>query len=113
MSRHIVTLGAAFLAGTAATAGLVRLVQWAPIPGYTKRILGIVVPLPSILICLGLLYAGPEPAPGGDAWGARLGLRDGLPLFLYGCLTMLAWACLEAIWRRAHPPDEQPQDPEP
>lgn len=59
VSEHLLKLLAAYAAGTTATAVMVRLVWFIPIPGYTKHILSWVVPLPVILIVLAMLYYGP------------------------------------------------------
>ena len=43
MNDHLVKFTTSFIVGTVATAGLARLIQWAPIPSYMKFVLAVVV----------------------------------------------------------------------
>ena len=101
MSEHLVKFGTSFIVGTIATAGLVRLVQLAPIPSYMKFVLAVAVPAPSIAIALVLVYYGPQA---GAVEISGLGSRDELlKTFLYGCLATFGYAGVAALWRMFHP----------
>jgi len=67
VNEHILKLLAAYAAGTAATAFLVRLVWLMPIEHYVKHLLAWVLPVPVILIVLVMLYYGPQSFAEGEA----------------------------------------------
>ena len=92
-----------FAAGTAATAGLVRLIYFAPLPSYMKFALAVVVPIPSIAIALVLVNYGPGSTLGKT--GLTGDPRELLNLFLYGCLSALAYGAVARAWRIFHPTD--------
>lgn len=107
MNDHMVKFGTSFIVGTVATAGLVRLIYWAPIPAYMKFVLAVVVPVPSIAIVLVLLYYGPE-AQAGASEISGIGLPgELLEMFLYGCLATLGYCGVAALWRIFQPLDER------
>ena len=114
MNDHLVKFGTAFIVGTAATAGLVRLIQWAPIPSYIKFILAIVVPVPTIAIALVLLYYGPAAQAGSQGLIGLGPPGELLKMFLYGCLATLGYAGGAALWRRFQPlEDNNVAEPQP
>jgi hypothetical protein len=98
MNEHLVKMAVAFALGTGATAGIIRLLAFLPVPGYIKRILGIVVPLPVILVALVMLYYGPGAVPGQDeALPASTGaLRR---MFFYGIFTPLGYFTVAGLIR--------------
>ena len=107
MNIHLVKFGTSFIVGTVATAGLVRLIQWAPIPSYMKFVLAVVLPLPSIAIALVLLYYGPE-AQAGATEISGLGPPSALlKMFLYGCLVTFGYAGVAALWRMFQPLEDR------
>lgn len=67
MSEHLLKLLAAYAAGTAATAFMVRLVWLMPIEHYVKHLLSWILPVPVILIVLVMLYYGPQSLAEGEA----------------------------------------------
>ncbi len=99
MHAHLVKLGTSFIAGTAATAGLVRLVQWMPIPAYMKIVLAIVVPVPSIAISLVLLYYGNTSRVGAENLNGFGSSGELLKIFFWGCLTTFGYAGASALGR--------------
>ena len=103
MNDHLVKFGTSFIVGTVATAGLVRLVQWAPIPSYMKFVLAVVVPVPSIAIALVLLYYGPEAQAGGEGLSGLGPPSALLKMFLFGCLATFGYAGVAALWRMFQP----------
>ena len=103
MNDHLVKFGTSFVVGTVATAGLVRLVQWAPIPAYMKFVLAVVVPVPSIAIALVLLYYGPEAQSGAKEISGLGSPSELLKMFLYGCLATFGYAGVAALWRMFQP----------
>lgn len=107
MNDLMVKFGTSFIAGTMATAGLVRLIQWAPIPAYIKFVLAVVVPVPSIAVVLVLLYYGPEAQTGGDSIGALGSPGELLKMFLYGCLATFGYAGVAALWRMFQPLEDR------
>jgi len=106
MNEHLVKFGAAFIAGTVATAGLVRLIQLAPLPAYMKFVLAVVVPVPSIAIALVLLYYGPEASSGANGLGGLASPAELFKMFLYGCLATCGYAGVAALWRMFQPPED-------
>lgn len=110
MNEHIVKFGASFIAGTVATAGLVRLIGWAPIPSYTKFVLAVVVPIPTIAIALVLIYYGPEAQAGGENITGLGSPGDLLKMFLYGCLATFGYAGVTALWRMFQPQADREDD---
>lgn len=99
MSEHILKLLAAYAAGTAATALLVRLVWLMPIEHYLKHILGWILPVPVMLIVLVMLNYGPQsmPPPAGEALpGSSLGLAR---IFLFGTLSTFGYYALVPVVR--------------
>ena len=103
MNDHLVKFGTSFIVGTVATAGLVRLIQWAPIPSYIKFVLAVVVPVPSIAIALVLLYYGPEAQASSESLG-NIGSPDELlKMFFFGCLATFGYAGVAALWRMFQP----------
>lgn len=107
MNDHLVKFGASFIVGTLATAGLVRLIQWAPIPSYIKFVLAVVVPVPSIAIALVLLYYGPEAQAGATAISGLGPPGALLKMFLYGCLATFGYAGGAALWRMFQPLEDR------
>ena len=107
MNIHLVKLGSSFIVGTVATAGLVRLIYWAPIPSYMKFVLAIVVPVPSIAIALVLLYYGPEAQAGREGLSGLGPLSELLKMFLYGCLATLGYSGVTALWRMFQPLEDR------
>ncbi|MDD5677371.1 MAG: hypothetical protein PHW60_05175 [Kiritimatiellae bacterium] len=107
MNAHLVKFGASFIVGTLATAGLVRLVYWAPIPAYMKFALAVVVPVPAIAIALVLLYYGPEAMAGREGLSALGSPGELLKMFLYGCLVTFGYAGVAALWRMFQPPEDR------
>ncbi|MFH1476476.1 MAG: hypothetical protein ABIH24_03145 [Verrucomicrobiota bacterium] len=110
MNAHLVKFGTSFIAGTVATAGLVRLIQWAPIPAYMKFVLAIVVPVPAIAIALVLLYFGPEAQVGNEGSGGFGSPSALLTMFLYGCLAAFGYAGMAALWRMFAPLEKHGND---
>lgn len=98
MNEHLLKMAAAFAVGTGATAGMLRLLDFLPVPGYVKRALGIVVPLPVILVALVMMYYGPGAAPdGNEAAPASAGeLRK---MFFWGVIAALAYLMLATLVR--------------
>ena len=107
MNIHLVKLGSSFIIGTVATAGLVRLIYWAPIPAYMKLALAVVVPVPSIAIALVLLYYGPQAGAGAEALNSMGAPREWLSFFLYGCLATLGYGGVAALWRMFQPEEDR------
>ena len=103
MNDHLVKFGTSFIVGTVATAGLVRLIQLAPIPSYMKFVLAVVVPVPSIAIALVLLYYGPEAQAGATELSGLGPPSELLKMFLYGCLVTFGYAGLATLWRMFQP----------
>ena len=99
MHDHLVKLGTSFIVGTAATAGLVRLVQWMPIPAYMKIVLAIVVPVPSIAIALVLLYYGNASQSGAEGLNGIGSPGELLKMFFFGCLATFGYAGISALVR--------------
>jgi len=96
MNLHLIKWVSALFAGVAATAGLVRLVSWAPVPSYVKWVLAVVIPVPAAAIGLVMVYYGPAAA----AEPQGLGMTANWPgVFLTGCLAALGWKALGALWR--------------
>ncbi len=99
---------ASFLAGTAATAGVLSLIRWMPLPGCIKTILAVVVPVPAMAIALVLIHYGPPAARDPSGLAALPGApRVWLRLFLYGCLATLGTGAAAALWRLAWPPEDR------
>lgn len=96
MNEHLLKLLAAYAAGTAATAIMVRAVWFMPIPDYARHILSWILPLPVILIVLALLYYGPSsPAAGEILPDTPSGVAR---VFLWGALsTFLLFAIVPVI----------------
>ena len=107
MNDHIIKFGTSFIVGTVATAGLVRLIQWVPIPSYMKFVLAIVVPVPSIAIALVLLYYGPEAQAGAKEISGLGPPGELLKMFLYGCLATFGYAGGTAVWRMFQPLEDR------
>ena len=107
MNIHLVKFGSSFIAGTVATAGLVRLIQLAPIPSYMKFVLAVVVPVPSIAIALVLLYYGPEAQAGSEGLCSIGDPSELLKMFLYGCLVTFGYAGVTALWRMFQPMEDR------
>jgi len=105
MNIHLVKFGTAFIVGTVATAGLVRLIRLAPLPAYMKFVLAIVVPVPSIAIALVLLYYGPEAQAGAKEISGLGPPGELLKMFLYGCLATFGYSGVAALWRMFHSPE--------
>lgn len=85
MTEHFIKLLAAYAAGTAATAFMVRLVWLLPIEHYVKHLLGWVLPVPVILMALVMSYYGPQSFTEGDVLpNTRAGLAR---VFLFGTLS--------------------------
>ena len=88
MTEHLLKLLAAYAAGTAATAFMVRLVWLMPIEHYVKHLLAWVLPMPVILIVLVMLYYGPQSVTVSEV---TLNSPAGLVrIFLLGTLTTFA-----------------------
>lgn len=85
MSEHLLKLLAAYAAGTAATAFLVRLVWLMPIESIAKHLLSWILPLPAILIALVLSYYGPRSYTPPGALPETPGTA--LRVFLLGAIT--------------------------
>lgn len=98
MNEHLVKMAAAFAAGTGATAGILWLLGFLPVPDYVKRALGIVVPLPVMLVALVMLYYGPGALPEGTEAlpASAVELRR---MFFYGIITALAYLLVSAVIR--------------
>lgn len=87
MNEHVLKLLAAYAAGTAATALLVRVVWLLPIVSYVKRLLAWILPIPAILIVLVVINYCPEYLPGNDK---LLETREGLvSVFFLGTLSTI------------------------
>ena len=98
MNEHLVKMAVAFAVGTGTTASILWLLEFLPVPGYIKRALGIVVPLPVILIALVMLYYGPGALPGQEeVLPASTG--DLRKMFFYGIITALAYLLIAAVVR--------------
>jgi len=94
MNEHVIKLLAAYAAGTAATALLVRVTWLLPIENYLKHILGWIIPVPAILIVLVMLNYGPQstPLPAGAALpGSSSGLAR---VFLFGAISTFGYYVL-------------------
>ncbi len=98
MNEHLVKMGVAFAAGTGSTASILWLLGFLPLPGYIKRAMGIVVPLPVILIALVMLYYGPGALPG-QAEASPASAGDLRKMFFYGIITALAYLLIAAVVR--------------
>ena len=107
MNIHLVKFGTSFIVGTVATAGLVRLIQLAPIPAYMKFVLAVVVPAPAIVIALVLLYYGPEVQTGSEGLSGLGPPSELLKMFLYGCLATLGYSGVTALWRMFQPLEDR------
>ena len=95
MTEHLLKLLAAYAAGTAATAFMVRLVWLMPIEHYVKHLLTWVLPVPVILIVLVILYYGPQSFAEGDALpNTPSGVAR---VFLLGALTALACCAIGPV----------------
>ncbi len=90
-------MAVAFAAGTGATAGVLWALSLLPVSGYVKQALGIVVPIPAILIALVLLHYGPRGLAGEEGPPAAAG--DLRKMFFYGIIAALAWMALAAVIR--------------
>lgn len=107
MNEHLVKFGTSFIVGTVATAGLVRLIYWAPIPSYMKFVLAVVVPVPAIAIALVLLYYGPEAQAGSEGLSGLGPPVELLKMFLFGCLATLGYSGVAALWRMFQPLEDR------
>lgn len=107
MNEHLVKFGTSFIVGTVATAGVVRLIQWAPIPSYIKFVLAVVVPVPAIAIALVLLYYGPESQAGVKELSGIVAPGELLKMFLYGCLFTFGYAGIATLWRMFQPLEDR------
>jgi hypothetical protein len=98
MNEHLVKMAVAFALGTGATAGILRLLWFLPVPGYIKQALGIVVPLPVMLVALVMLYYGPGALSGQEAVmpSSMVDLRK---MFLYGIITALGYLVVATVIR--------------
>lgn len=93
MTEHLLKLLAAYAAGTAATAIMVRLVWLMPVEHYVKHLLSWILPLPVILVVLVLSYYGPQSFAEGEALpNTPSGVAR---VFLLGTLT--AFACFAVV----------------
>lgn len=110
MNDNMVKFGTAFIAGTVATAGLVRLVSWAPIPAYMKFALAVVVPVPAICIALVLMNYGPGAQAGVESIGGLGSPGELLKMFLYGCLATFGYSGVVAVWRMFQAPEDREDD---
>ncbi len=110
MNAHMVKFGTSFIVGIVATAGLVRLIQLAPIPAYMKFVLAVVVPVPSIAIVLVLMYYGPEAPSGANALAGIGPPGELLKMFLYGCLATFGYAGAAALWKIFQSADDGKED---
>ena len=110
MNENLVKFGTSFIVGTAATAGLVRLIQWVPIPAYMKLVLAVVVPVPSIAIALVLLYYGPAAQAGSEGLSGLGSPSELLKMFFFGCLATFGYAGVAALWRMCHPAEDRGND---
>lgn len=97
MNEHLVKMAVAFAVGTGVTAGVLRLLGFLPVPGYIKQALGIVVPIPAILIALVLLYYGPQGLAEQEGIPAAAG--DLRKMFFYGIITALGYLAVAAVIR--------------
>jgi len=105
---------AAYAAGTAATAFIVRVVWLLPIEHYAKHLLGWVLPVPVILIVLVMLYYGPQSQA----------VAEGLPnnpsglarIFLFGALSTFGFYAVGPVirfaYRRITGAEDEEDDPE-
>lgn len=107
MNDHLVKFGTSFIVGTVATAGLVRLIQLAPIPSYVKFVLAVVVPVPAIAIALVLLYYGPEAQAGAKEIRGLGPPGELLKMFFFGCLATFGYAGGAALWRILQPMEDR------
>ncbi|MBU4200985.1 MAG: hypothetical protein KKG09_06430 [Verrucomicrobia bacterium] len=98
MNEHLVKMAVAFAVGTGTTAGILRLLGFLPVPGYVKRVLAIVVPIPAMLIALVMLYYGPGALPGQDDV-VPSSYDDLRKMFFYGIITALIYLVIAAIVR--------------
>ena len=110
MNEHLVKFGTSFVVGTVATAGLVRLIQLAPIPAYIKFVLAVVVPVPSIAIVLVLLYYGPEAQAGTESLSGLGPPGELLKMFFFGCLATFGYSGVTAVWRMFQPMENRGDD---
>ena len=100
VNEHILKLLAAYAAGTAATAFLVRLVWLMPIEHYVKHLLAWVLPVPVILIVLVMLYYGPQSFAEGEALpNTPSGLAR---VFLLGTLSTFGFYAVVPVIRFAY-----------
>ena len=112
MNIHLVKFGTAFIVGTVTTAGLVRLIQLAPLPAYMKFVMAVVVPVPSIAIALVLLYYGPEAQAGSEGLSGLGPPGALLKMFLFGCLATFGYAGVTTLWRMFQPLENREEDSE-
>ena len=98
MNEHLVRMAVAFAMGMGATAGVLRLLGFLPVPGYIKQALGLVVPLPVMLIALVMLYYGPGALPG-QAEALPSSAGDLRQMFFYGIITALAYLVIATVVR--------------
>ena len=110
MNDHLVKFGTSFIVGTVATAGLVRLIQWAPIPAYIKFVLAVMIPVPSIAIALVLLYYGPKAQANIEGLSGLGPSSDLLKMFFFGCLATFGYAGMAALWRMFQPLEDREDD---
>lgn len=110
MNIQLLKFLSAFLAGTAATAGVVRLIYWVPLPSYLKPVLAFVVTLPSVLIALVLVYYGPEAETNATELSGLITPREWVSFFLYGCLVPLGYAAIQNLWRLFQPLKDRGND---
>lgn len=97
MTEHLLKLLAAYAAGTAATAFIVRLVWLMPIEHYVKHLLGWVLPVPVILIALVMSYYGPQSfAEGTLLPDSSSGL---IRVFLLGTLSTFGFYAVMPVLR--------------
>ena len=98
MNENLVKMAVAFAMGTGATIGLLRLLRFLPVPRYIKQIMGIVVPLPAILIALVMLYYGPEETSN-QAMAIPGSAGDLRKMFFYGIVTVLGYFLVARVVR--------------
>ncbi len=96
MNEHLLKMGAAFAVGTGSTAGILWLLGFLPVPGYVKRVLGIAVPIPVMLVALVMLYYGPGALPA-ESETLPAPVADMRKMFFYGILTALAYLLVSAL----------------
>lgn len=98
MNEHLVKMAVAFAMGTGATIGVLRLLRFLPVPRYIKRVLGIVVPLPAILIALVMLYYGPGESAGQEVM-LPSSADDLRKMFFYGIVMVLGYLLVAKVIR--------------